>query len=199
MNNVTYKPLESVPLGPRARVLPPDLSSPRPVRIDSPAVEVMTDLRMVSAATVGEDTQIDQASQLMIARGVRSLLVIDASSFVVGLITARDIHGERPMQVVKEQALHHDELRVRHVMTAADRLEAIDMSVVLRSQVGHVMATLRATGRQHALVLEGDSGRGVSTVRGIFSISQLARQLGVPVHQTEVARTFADIEAAIGA
>jgi hypothetical protein len=36
-------------------------------------------------------------------------------------------------------------------------------------------------------------------VRGIFSVSQLARQLGVPVPQAgEVARTFAQIEAALG-
>jgi hypothetical protein len=36
-------------------------------------------------------------------------------------------------------------------------------------------------------------------VRGIFSVSQLARQLGVPVPQAgEVARTFAEIEAALG-
>ena len=37
-----------------------------------------------------------------------------------------------------------------------------------------------------------------SMVRGIFSISQIARQLGISLQSTgEVARTFAEIEAAL--
>jgi len=35
-------------------------------------------------------------------------------------------------------------------------------------------------------------------VRGIFSLSQIARQLGVTIASTEVASTFAEIEAALG-
>lgn len=198
-NEGVFRPLEALPIGAGLRVLPPDLSSPRPVTMQSPAIEVMTDLRLVLAATVGEDTPVDLASHQMIARGVRSLLVVDASSVVVGLITARDLQSERGVQVVREQALRHDELRVRHIMTPAGRLEAFDLAAVLRAQVGNVMAALRTAGRQHALVMEQDATGGRRSVRGIFSVSQIARQLGIPVHQTEVAQTFADIEAAIGA
>lgn len=196
---VTFKPLEALPVGAGLRVLPPDLSSPRPVTMRSPAIEVMTDLRLVLAATVSEETQVGLASHLMIARGVRSLLVVDASSVVVGLITARDLQGERALQAVRELTLRHDELCVRHVMTPAVRLEAFDLATVLRAQVGNVMAALRVSGRQHALVMELDASGERKVVRGIFSVSQIARQLGIPVHQTEVAQTFADIEAAIGA
>jgi hypothetical protein len=35
-------------------------------------------------------------------------------------------------------------------------------------------------------------------VRGIFSLSQIARQLGVTVQPGEVARTFSEVEAALG-
>jgi hypothetical protein len=34
-------------------------------------------------------------------------------------------------------------------------------------------------------------------VRGIFSLSQIARQLGVPLQLPEVADSFAEIEAAL--
>jgi hypothetical protein len=34
-------------------------------------------------------------------------------------------------------------------------------------------------------------------VRGIFSITQIARQLGLPIHAPEIARTFAEIEAVL--
>ena len=35
-------------------------------------------------------------------------------------------------------------------------------------------------------------------VRGILSLSQVARQLGEPLQLSEVARTFAEIEAVLG-
>ena len=75
------------------------------------------------------------------------------------------------------------------------------------ARVGHVLETLRRAGRQHALVVDFDeipSGRPLAPpahrtmVRGIFSISQIARQLGVAVPTGgEVARTFSEIESAI--
>jgi hypothetical protein len=34
-------------------------------------------------------------------------------------------------------------------------------------------------------------------VRGMFSVSQIARQLGTPLQITELARTFAEIEQAL--
>ena len=67
--------------------------------------------------------------------------------------------------------------------------------------MGDVVATLRLAGRQHALVVEevADAPSGQVTVRGIFSLTQIARQLGIPSQQVhDIARTFAEIEAAIG-
>jgi hypothetical protein len=43
---------------------------------------------------------------------------------------------------------------------------------------------------------EADSGR--TMVRGVLSLSQVARQLGRPLQLNEVARTFAEIEAVLG-
>ncbi|MGH8718732.1 MAG: CBS domain-containing protein, partial [Burkholderiales bacterium] len=69
---------------------------------------------------------------------------------------------------------------------------------LLGAKVGHVVTTLRRAGRQHALIVELDAQSKRQIVRGLFSASQVARQLGVPVHTTEVARTFAEIEATLG-
>ena len=69
------------------------------------------------------------------------------------------------------------------------------LSDVEGARVGHVLETLRRSGRQHALVIDFD---GRSMVRGIFSLSQIARQLGVALPAGgEVARTFSEIEAAL--
>jgi hypothetical protein len=70
-----------------------------------------------------------------------------------------------------------------------------------------VLATFARAGRQHALVVDTEvlPARSLidpplkrTMVRGILSLSQLARQLGVPLAGGgEVARTFSDIEAAL--
>ena len=46
------------------------------------------------------------------------------------------------------------------------------------------------------LVVDRDVEAGKQTLRGIFSASQIARQLGVDLSTHEFARTFAEIEAA---
>jgi len=61
-------------------------------------------------------------------------------------------------------------------------------------QSRHVVATLRRAGRQHTLVVEQNSN-GQQVVRGLFSATQIARQLGVAIQTDEVARTFYEIEA----
>lgn len=192
-----YKPLPIARLTSGSGYHHPTYFSPQPVRVDSPALEVMTDLKLVSAATIEVDTHVDVANQAMIARGVRSLLVVDSLGDVVGLVTARDILGERPMQAVRSRGVRHEDVRVRDIMTPRDAIEVLYLADVLRAEVGNVLETLRHSGRQHALVVDVDAISGRQMIRGVFSASQLARQLGVPVHTTEVARTFAEIEAVI--
>jgi CBS domain-containing protein len=154
----------------------------------------MTDLTRVSPATIRAQAPLSGANQFMITRGVRLLLVVDEQyDTVLGVITATDLLGERPMQVATVRGLRRDELTVGDVMTPAPQVEAIALADVERSRVGHVLETLRRAGRQHALVVDAER-----KVRGVFSISQIARQLGVTLTAgTEVARTFSEIEAAL--
>jgi hypothetical protein len=169
------------------------------VQADSPATDVMTDLSRTAAVTTRPHATIDEARQAMVSQGVRALFVLEGES-VVGVITSTDILGERPMLVVQQRGIRHDEVLVRHLMTPAEALEAMDLEEVLRARVGDIVASLRSSGRQHALVIEGEAASATRVVRGIFSLTQIARQLGLPEQTShDVARTFADIEAAIGA
>ena len=192
-----YKALTLGKLNANAGLHQPHTFSPQLVRADSPAIDVMTDLKLVAAATIDSETLVDVANQAMIARGVRSLLVLDATTTLVGLLTARDILGERPMQVVRDRGLRHDEIRVKDIMTPGSAIEVLQMNDVLRAKVGQILETLKQSGRQHALVVDQDTVTGRQMVRGVFSASQIARQLGIPMQTTEVARTFAEIEAVI--
>jgi CBS domain-containing protein len=167
---------------------------PERVTLDDPALAVMTDLRALGAVIILSGDSVDEAHRRMIQRGVRLLLVVDQNREVVGVITATDILGEKPMQAVTQRGIRREELLVRDIMTPQDRLEAIDLEDVRASRVGHIVATLKQSGRQHAVVVEHDA-TGRHVVRGLFSATQIARQLGVAIPTTEIARTFSEIEA----
>jgi len=168
------------------------------VRIDSPALAIMTDLRQIPAATIDLEAPLDAANRFMIRRGVRLLLATDDDRQVLGLITSDDILGEKPVQFGLERGVKRQDIHVRDIMTPCEQLEALLYADLVQSEVGHVVATLKHSGRQHALVIDSSSDGEVQTVRGIFSASQIARQLGVAVQTTEVAQTFAEIGAALG-
>jgi CBS-domain-containing membrane protein len=190
-----YAPLRFHLLQPGAPYAQPTQVVPQRVSLEDPAVQVMTDFQAVSAVIVLSGDALDEAHRRMIQRGVRLLLVIDQNRRVVGVVTAADILGEKPMQVIAHRGIRREELLVRDVMTPQESLEVLDLAAVRAARVGHIVATLKDSGRQHAIVVEYDT-KGRQTVRGLFSATQIARQLGVALPTTgEVARTFSEIEA----
>ena len=189
----TFEPLPVRPVQPGAGFCAPGQRAPGRVSIEDPALDAMTDLERVSAVVIRPTDTIDEAHARMKQRGVRLLLVIDPERRVLGLVTAHDILGEGPMRFVEAHGVRHEDILVQDVMTPRERLEAIDLGELGGAKVGHVVATLRHSGRQHALV--SDAG---GRIRGIFSATQIARQLGVDaqsVNPTEIAQTCAEIEA----
>ena len=162
---------------------------------ESPAMLVMTDLTRVAAAVVSPATTVDEANRYMMRRGVRMLLVLDDQELLSGIVTATDILGEKPVTLARERGVRYSDIQVADVMTPASRLDAFDIRSVQGASVGHVVASLQRSRRHHALVVQDAEG-GIE-VRGVFSLSQIARQLGTPLQLPEVADNFAEIEAAL--
>jgi len=187
-----YTRLPSRNLDKSAGLLRPACVLPDRVGLDNPALDVMTDFRRMTAFIATPGDTIRQAEERMIRRKVRLLFVMDGHDHVAGLITNTDIHGEKPMQIVQSRGIRRDELVVADIMTPVERLEAVDYDDIAHARVGHVLETLRARGRQHALVIETTEGRQM--VRGLLSLSQLCKQLFVSIATTEVASTFLEIE-----
>ena len=203
-----YDALSIRELGAGAGFRRPTQAQAAKVSIESPALEVMTDLARVTPATIRPQAPLAGANQFMITRGVRLLLVVDEREDVLGVITATDILGERSMLVATGRGMRRDELTVADIMIPAAQVEVIALPEVAAARVGHVLETLRRAGRQHALVVDFDVIPAKSLidvpvrramVRGILSLSQLGRQLGIVLQTSgEVARTFSEIEVALG-
>ena len=195
-------------LGESAGFRRPIQPQPARVTLESPALDVMTDLVRASPATIRPQAPIGGANHFMISRGVRLLLVVDDRESVLGVLTATDVHGEKAMRVATDRSLKRSELTVDDLMTPLAQLEALAFADVQAARVGHILETLRSVGRQHVLVVDFDviapkrlidAPLKRTMVRGIFSISQLARQLGVALQSVgEVAQSFSEIENALG-
>lgn len=163
--------------------LHPDVSSERPPQppylshLDDPALDAMTDFRFVDPVTVAPATPIDEALDKMKRAGVRLLLVTDSERHIVGVVTANDIQSEKPIKLLQEDRLPRADVTVQMVMTPQRNIQVLNYLSVRSAQIGHVLQTLHQVGRQHLLVVRVDETTGEQTVCGMFSTSQINRQL----------------------
>ena len=189
------RPLRKVSISPTGCYLL-DALIPPAVNVDSEAILVMTDLSRVPSATIVADATLEEANHSMLVRGVRLLLVVAEDNKIAGLVTTVDVLGEKPVLVAQKRQSTRSELRVADVMVSVDKMEAMAIEDVRKARVGNIVASLKSDGRAHAIVVgQGPDGR--QCLLGIFSTSQIARQLGVQIQTHEIARTFAEIEAVI--
>ena len=191
MNPSSPLPTRRLPSGTviaQARDWPTD-----PVTLQSPALEVMTDLTRVKAATTSPLTSLRQAEQIMIYQGVRMLFVVSDMPAIVGMVTTTDLHGDAQMRLVQQRNVRYEELCVADVMAGVSMLDAIDYGDLKAATVGNLVATLRRHGRNHLLVVEGPHDDAPAQVRGVISRTQIERQLGSPIPVTEVANEFPDV------
>ena len=188
-----FERLKSSRLKTGSSFMRPIQSLPEHATLSDPATSVMTDLSKVSVVVARSNASMDSANAKMIRYGVRMLLVLDSNDQVAGLLTASDVLGEKPMRFLQNMGGTHADIMVRDIMTTQRELEILKIEDVKKAEVGQIVATLKKSGRQHALVaVEGADGK--QTVCGIFSITQIARQLGAEVQGFQLAHTLAQID-----
>jgi len=159
------------------------------LNLSDPATTAMTDLSRVSLVVTRPNVSMDSVNAKMIRYGVRMLLVLDSNDHIAGLLTTTDLLGEKPMRFLQNMGGTHADIMVRDLMTPLRELEVMKIEDVINAEVGQIVATLKKSARQHGLVVaEGTDGK--HTVCGIFSVSQISRQLGLTIFDM-----FAEVEA----
>ena len=192
-----YQSLEHISAAATDTITVSDPSHPVKLTADSPAFDAMTDLRRIHPASISGADTLEQARSTMIVCGVKLLFVRNEQGHLQGLITADDLAGERAIKEAYASNRKVPELTVHDVMVKLPNLEFLEVGAVSRAEVGHIVATLREHNRQHALVVEKRSNK--MRVVGLFSSTQIARQMGISVIDPVKASTFAEIEAAVAA
>ena len=144
------------------------------VKPGDPARSVMTDFREHGIVSVRRDDAIDAALEHMRHAGVRSAFVLDEPrTRVLGLITAYDIMGEKPLRYAQEMNVHRDELLVRHLMESTVDWSVLRFEDVERASVADVLDAFKRSQRTHLPVVVNDSAG--TRLRGVFSSAKLLR------------------------
>jgi len=176
----SFETIACVSLEPHSTLAHPT-TPPEIVKLDSPASVVMTNFKVVHPITTRPEVAIDVALQKMKTSGVRLLFVMNDADQIIGLITAKDIMGERPIQITQQMRVPRAEITVSAVMTPQPDICVLDALAVRDARVGDISETLRKQGRQHALVVKTDKATQSQRVIGMFSTSQIDKVLGYNV------------------
>lgn len=144
---------------------------------DDPALTAMTDFRERSSVTVGDRDPIDGALEHMKHAGVRSAFVVEAQArVVVGLITAYDIMGDKPMRYVQDHRTRRSDVLARDIMKPQHELQCVDIRDVERSTIASVARMFDETGLTHVPVVEQDEC-GTQRLRGLLSAARVRKLL----------------------
>jgi CBS domain containing-hemolysin-like protein len=142
-----------------------------------PALTVMTDFRERASVVVPDTGAIDEALEHMRHAGVRCAFAIDDRwRVVVGLITAYDITGEKPMQYMQSRAIRRREVLVRDIMQEISECRVADIKQVERATVAAVSNMFAKNQLTHVPVME-TSDTGEQRLRGLLSAARVRRLL----------------------
>ena len=171
------------------------------VPLQASGIAVMTDLDRAPMVTVEAETQIDDALRLMKNAGVRSAVVVDDRGRLLGLVTAYDILGEKPLRLLQSggrtaASQGRAGIQVAAVMEPVAQWQVVDVNDLQRFTVADVVEAFRRAGRTHLPVVEAAAG-GEDRLRGLLSAAEVARRTGVDTNGLRAAATFAEIEQAV--
>ncbi|AXY41759.1 CBS domain-containing protein [Halomonas sp. JS92-SW72] len=167
-----------------------------PLSASSSALEVLTDFSVLTPRTIAADVGVDEAHLMMRHGGIRLLLVIDDRGHCLGVLTAREVIGDRRITLaMQERDLSRDEVTVGMIMTPWHKLSAMPLEQLASLTIEDLLLSLEAMTDQHLLVTEhGHQGR--EWIRGLVSAADIRRAVGSnggKLSGVPVAQSFADI------
>jgi hypothetical protein len=155
------------------------------------ALSVFTDLRYSAIVTADHLDRLDETAELLLKSGVHMGFVSDVHGRIVGMVSAEQLGGERPLQRAMAANVRHDELTLEDVMTPLADWAVIDVGELAHARVGDVVETLHATGQRYLFVSEKvDDG---TALRGLFSARRIEEALEASIVGDGHARSFAEL------
>jgi len=156
-------------------IQPPEL--PEITHINDPAVSVMVDFQYHIPPIISAHKSLDEARTEMEIYHLPVLLVANYEKKIIGIVTAEDILGEKPVKVSQERRIPRNEIEVEMVMSPFKNATVVTLDDLTHAKVGHIIQTFRET-KQHILLVTHED-----KLCGLFSASLISRQLDKDITQ----------------
>lgn len=170
-----YTALETTTLAP-AQIRLNAHRLPELVHLSDPALSVMVDFSQQPALIIEDNTTLETAQHEMEFHGSHFILVCDQDHHLVGVLTATDLLGEKPIQVASDTRITRNDIPVSRLMTPIAEAPAIQLDTLDYARVGHIIKTLHAIDSAYMLVIRVNADE-TQVIRGYFSTSQISKQL----------------------
>jgi len=177
---IKYEILPTLAITPNAASLRPKSTMPELVHFEDPALAVMHDFSVTAPCTIGPNEPIDGALNEMKVAGVHLLLVIE-DNHIIGVISSEDILGEKPIRFIQHARVEREKVVVKHIMVPLEQIAAFNIEDVEPARVGNIVTTLKTLSKHYALVLRTEENSDRQWIRGIFTTSQISRQLHMDI------------------
>ena len=158
----------------------PSHSLPELVHLDDQATAIMSDFSLFPPHTISPKKPMDSAIEEIKKTDLHLLLVV-REGHLIGIINSQDLLGEKPIKIIQERRISRNQVLVEMLMVPTAQLIAFELDTIKDAKVGHIVKTLSEEKKQYALVLESDSSTKEKTVRGIFTTTQISKQLHMPI------------------
>lgn len=150
---------------------------PELVHLDDPAVSVMTDFTHAAPHIILPTDTMDHAIKEMEVSGAHLLVVLNQDGHFQGILSSEDVWGEKPIKLIQERRIHRDQVLVKMIMVPYTEITAFDFAVIERACVGHIVKTLTEHRQHYALAVVPNENHTLQIIRGIFTLSQISKQL----------------------
>ena len=171
-----YEALPTISLHPDQAQLE-TLQLPELVHLDDPALSVLIDFTKTPPHTITPDDTMDHAINEMEISGAHLLLVINKEGHFQGIVSSEDLWGEKPIKLIQERRIHRDQILVKMIMVPHAQIIALDFSILKNACVGHIVKTLSENHKRYALVVNPSIDKTSQTIHGVFTQSQMSKQL----------------------
>lgn len=147
------------------------------VTVNSSAMAVFTDFKQHLPHVIDERTRADKIEGIMRQSHVRMMLVVNRHNRFVGIITDQDVGEQALIKRMTALRITRPEISAADCMRIKTSLMSFDFGELVKSSVGDVIETLKNYGQHHCLVMD----RASHEVRGVISVSDIARALKLPL------------------
>ncbi|EKD54991.1 MAG: CBS protein [uncultured bacterium] len=189
-----YDKIPTVALLPKSQCAHPP-KSPDVIHPDDPALSIMINLEHTQASPISADDHITDTLLVEKIGKEHLLFVMDENDHILGIITAEDIHGEKPYLLIQERRIKRNEISVKMVMTPYEKTLCIEIENLKHAKVSNLIATLIEAHEHYALVVEKTEKNEIYQVKGFFWASIIGHALGSDITGTQTgAQSIAELQ-----